>query len=153
MVTKPTAAPSFPLPQGVTQADTTYRHAPASYSQKRWVEWQKKNRTVEPQELTLYYTERFGWVIATLHISNSRNRANPARTYGVDLKGNLVRVGAGPHVKQTVRLRLYEDRLSDLQPYIDLYYKGMEEAGSCRDRISTRRAQGTLRRSSYYNGF
>ncbi len=101
-------------------------------------------------EFELYYVERFGWVIPTLHIRNASRRSfnqNPARTYAVAVKdGSICRVGLGPHVKQTIRVFVRRSRLAALKPLLDLRSKGAEDANDVRDRISTRRAQGALRR-------
>lgn len=137
----------IPLPKGVRDADLKYRSPPANIGcGKRYQDWRAKNQMVPPRELMLFYTERFGWVINTLQIGSGRAAE---RTYGITLKGELVRVGNGPHVKARARIHLYEDRLTDLQPLIDLYNKGMETANDTRDRISSRRAQAANRRMSW----
>ena len=82
------------------------------------------------------------WVICTLPISGK------GRTYGqVIATGAGVRVGAGPHVKATVTLYFTADNVERLKPIIDLYRKGLIEANVIRDRISSRRAEGNLRRA------
>lgn len=137
----------IPLPPGVKLADLEWRSPPKSaYGTKKYDEWRQKNAHADPREITFYYTERFGWVITTLRIAAGRTSE---RSYGIDLKGNLVRVGNGPHVKKTLRVQIYEDRLEDLQKYVDLYNKGLEAAGDTRDRISTRRAQTAQRRRDF----
>jgi hypothetical protein len=137
------------LPPGITAADLKHEgpkgHGDAAW--KRYQEWMKGDGALvdDPRELELYYTERFGWCITTLFISRGRDYAD--RSYGITLKGEMVRVGKGPHVKRTVRVYLRRSRLADLQQYLDLYLKGLEAAHNTRDSISTRRAQTANRRS------
>ena len=75
-------------------------------------------------------------------------RPDDGRTYGVTLKGDLVRMGQGPHVKAVYTVRVKKTRLEALKPLLDVMMEGTEKAGDCRDRISTRRAQTALRRRS-----
>jgi len=90
------------------------------------------------------------WVIATLSIgSPGRGRRTfEQRTYGITLAGNVCRVGGGPHVLRTVRVYIKESRKVALKPLIDLYDRGMADAGMIRDRIGSRRAEGQLRRAN-----
>ena len=143
-----TAATKTPaLPKGILASDSKY---PGNRKEDR-VDW-KLGRS---GSLTLHHTERFGWCIATLPISGARSGSGyVARTYGIQVEADyagehkIVTVGNGPHVSTTVEIYLKESRLKELQPYIDLYNKGMENAGSIRDRIGSRRAQTSLRRLS-----
>lgn len=124
--------PSAPLPKGILLSDLA---------------WDKDEYSIE--QLTMYRTERFGWVITTLHISNGK-RGQPSRSYGIAVKdGGIVTVGNGPHVLDEVRVYVRKSRLGDLQQYLDLHQKGMGNAGEIRDRISTKRARTAQRRSSW----
>lgn len=99
----------------------------------------------------LWYVERFGWVIPTLEISSGRHRYRPSsdtrRTYAIGVDGQSCRVGHGPHVKATVVVYVRKSRRAALQRLLDLYAQGLESANVTRDRISTRRMQGSMRRS------
>jgi hypothetical protein len=134
------------LPAGIKESDLKYRTPPLHHN-PNW--YDTKGKRHELFELTMHYTENFGWCIATLGIRrNTRANGFGDRSYGISINdGSLVRIGMGPHVKRTIRVHLYVDRLKDLQQYIDLYNKGLEGAGDVRDRISTRRARTTARRS------
>jgi hypothetical protein len=89
------------------------------------------------------------WVLTTLPIGKApRGSGQPDRTYGVTLDGQLCRVGRGPHVLATVTVHLRKDSLPRLQKYVDLWKKGMANAGGTRDRISSRRAQGKQERAA-----
>lgn len=93
-------------------------------------------------QLTLHNTERFGWCIATLFISRGQ-RGNPDRSYGIAVKDETtVSIGNGPHVTETVTVYLRKSRVEALQPMIDLYIKGLQNANAVRDRRSSRIAQG-----------
>lgn len=59
-----------------------------------------------------------------------------------------VRVGNGPHVLEKVRVYTRASRLEDLQQFLDLRHQGAIKANTTRDRISSRRAQGTQERSA-----
>ena len=103
---------------------------------------------LDAHTLTFYYvTGDMGWVIATLDISKGK-RGNADRTYGITLDGKVVRVGNGPHVKKEVQVHLSTENWERLLPYVELYLKGLEQAGQIRDRISTRRAQGQINRAN-----
>lgn len=98
-------------------------------------------------QLRFYRTEGFGWCIATLHIANARRNQSANRTYAARISdGAVVRIGNGPHVKARVSIYIRQSRVAALKKYIDLYNAGAESAHIIRDRISTRRAQGALRR-------
>lgn len=143
------------LPKPVLESDV-YRH-------EDWKKWEKiacyredyKNPvyTQYGGDVTfeLWYTERFGWVIPTLTIRNNTGRmakAETRRSYGIAiLKEQLVSVGMGPHVKRHVTIKVKESRFQALKPLLDLSIKGMEKAGDCRDRRSSRIAQTKMRRS------
>lgn len=139
-----------PLPDYIKAADGQYGKTP----------WAKlRERGLDADQFLLYCIKDTGWVVCTLHISNpsrnQRNRGNTAaRFYSMGLKdGKVWRVGLGPHVLGERRVYLTEDNWERLQPLVDLYLKGMGDAGQIRDRISSRRAQGTLRRGGGVWGF
>lgn len=92
--------------------------------------------------LTLYRTAGFGWVICTLAINGSRGR-----TYGMTMDGKVCRVGNGPHVLDQLCVYVKATNLKRLMPLIELLRKGLADAGTIRDRIGSRRAEGQLRRS------
>jgi hypothetical protein len=98
----------------------------------------------------VWYTERFGWCIPTLRIGGHRRGLATERTYGVAVKdGGVVTMGRGPHVQAVVTVYVRKSRLRALQALLSLRDKGAGDAGAIRDRISTRRARGVLRRSSW----
>lgn len=149
--TKMTGKSNLPaLPFGLKAADLAYPKRPKKY------DWRKEQPFDVLHTLTLYETERFGWVVTTLHIRNAGSRsmrgAQP-RTYGVDERGQVVTVGLGPHVKRTITVYVTRARAAALQKLVDLHERGLADAGSIRDRISTRRAQGAMRRSAFAFGF
>ncbi len=136
------------LPPMINVSDTKY----PPYKSKNPVVWDAANHG----RLTFHHTERFGWCIATLPISGARAGSGyVARTYAIRLEPKwsgsteheIVSVGNGPHVSKTVEVYVRKNRVKTLQKYLDLYAKGMGDAGSIRDRISTRRANTSLRRS------
>lgn len=99
-------------------------------------------------QLQFYEVIDFGWCVATLDIARGRN-GRAARTYAVRVEdGKSCRVGNGPHVKQVLTVYVRRSRVAALQKYLDLYQSGAVEANQIRDRISTRRAQGALRRGA-----
>lgn len=100
------------------------------------------------ETLTFHQTQGFGWCIATLHIRKARRAGQTDRTYAIRVSdGAPVRIGLGPHVTQTVYVYVTEKRLPKLQKYIDLLQKGQIDANTIRDRISSRRAEGAVRRA------
>lgn len=106
----------------------------------------------ESRQFDLWYTERFGWCIPTLLISHSRRA--PDRTYAHSLKTNgPVRIGNGPHVLHQLEVHVRQSRAKALRPYLDARLSGQATAGDIRDRISTRRALGALRRRDFGGGF
>lgn len=145
--TKMTGKSNLPaLPFGLKASDLSYPKRPKTY------DWRKPQPFDVLHTFTLYETERLGWIITTLHIRNpgSRHRQGAqARTYGVDTRGQVVTVGLGPHVKRTITVYVSRARAEALKALIDLHERGLADAGSIRDRISTRRAQTTMRRASF----
>lgn len=127
------------LPKGIVAADLKY----PDYKAVEGVDYE--NRSFE-----LWHTTGFGWCIPTLRIGNAR-RSGPqyaARTYATTLDGTVVRIGRGPHVTDTLTVYTTRATLKRLQPFLDLRHKGAMSAGTIRDRISSRRAQGQVERAS-----
>lgn len=98
--------------------------------------------------LTFYLTTGFGWVLTTLAIRKARRSGSTDRSYAITLDGKCCRVGSGPHVKKTVIVYVSKDNADRLTKYCELHLKGQEQAGTVRDRISTRRAQGQIHRAN-----
>jgi hypothetical protein len=99
--------------------------------------------------LQFYKTVGFGWCIATLLIARSRRTGTTDRTYATRCSdGASVRIGRGPHVESEVRVYVRKSRVKALQKYIDQYNSGAITANTTRDRISSRRAQGSLERAA-----
>jgi hypothetical protein len=147
--TKKATAPKLDLPPDVKEADTKW----PSYKENS-KPWRVGENANLPYSLTFYKIKgrtSADWVICTLHISNPSRRqqgAVPARTYSIGIEDSKVyTVGRGPHVIAEVTVYLTADNIDRLRKYCDLYTQGMADASIIRDRISTRRAQGTLRRS------
>lgn len=124
------------LPQGVIAADLKYPG------------WDKVASDAGNNGVLTFYLVNFrkgneGWVLTTLPITGN------GRTYGTIVEtGSPCRVGRGPHVLQTVQVYVSKARRAALQKYVDLHEKGMADAGQIRDRISSRRAEGQLRRAN-----
>lgn len=135
------------LPPGVVQKDTVC----PSYKDKDQVDYNVGSSGT----LTFYDVVNFGWCIATLTIKRPsrrhylRGNATPTdRTYAMRVSTRSVcRIGLGPHVKRTVTIHLRKSRLAALKQYIDLYNDGAVQANVTRDRISSRRAEGSVNRS------
>ena len=108
-----------------------------------------------PGRFTFYKVEGrsvLGWVLTTLHISKPSSRARAGatmdRTYGIGVADSKVyTVGKGPHVTAIVEVYLTKANLTRLMKYVELWKKGMADAGGIRDRISSRRAQGQINRA------
>lgn len=123
------------LPTNVKSTDCTYP------------KWSKTNRVVDSFEL--WYTERFGWVIPTLTISKAKF-GTARRTYAIAIKdGQICTVGNGPHVLAQTTVYVTPKRQKALQSFLDIRTKGQGNAGMIRDRISTRRANTSLRRAQF----
>ena len=98
--------------------------------------------------LTLHDTTAFGWCVATLQIKRARRAGQTDRTYAARvIDGQVVRIGLGPHVKQTVSVYVTEKRVPALKRLLDLHNAGADRANAIRDRISSRRAQGAEMRA------
>jgi hypothetical protein len=129
-----------PLPEGIKESDLKY----PSYKSKDRMVADAGNYG----SLTFYETSAFGWCLATLKISSSRRgQRTTDRTYAVRVSdGAQVRVGAGPHVTRTITVYVRESRKVALKKYIEMFQQGQVDANTTRDRISSRRAEGALRR-------
>ena len=148
MKTIPAKPVEIELPKGIKASDLVYPS------------WKSKNKIVyegdHRGQLTLHYVANRGWVIATLPISNARAGSGyEGRTYAIEInkkndwtdEHQIVTVGKGPHITKTVTVYVTTKRKEALQPFVDIFNKGLVSAGNIRDRISTRRAQTVLRRS------
>lgn len=142
------------LPPDVTPADVEYPKSGTGLTYSELAEL-----GLDSHHLTFYRVAASGrdrapgWVLCTLHISNPGRRTSPAgqtaRTYAVGVADEKVyTVGRGPHVTAVVEVWLTKDNLPRLRRYVELWRKGMADAGSIRDRISSRRAQGQLHRAA-----
>lgn len=145
--TKPVAKNS--LPDGVLKSDLEYRSGSWSAIQRTYA--------FEGHELItfdLWHVVGFGWVIPTLLISKTRRTGIQDRTYAVKVDGGgTCRVGKGPHVDETVKVYVKRSRLAALQKFLDLRTAGQVKAGTIRDRISSRRAEGTLHRAAGHHSW
>ncbi len=148
------------LPKGILVSDLKYPESKIKWKsemskedERAYEDEYKRNRIVHTFEF--YKTERFGWVMLTLHISNASRRqsqrgVDTRRSYAVPVNdpNSIVRVGLGPHVTDKFTLYIRQERLDALKDYVALNDKGMGSAGEVRDRISTRRAQGQMHRAN-----
>jgi hypothetical protein len=140
------------LPPNVVAADLNY----PSYDKGQSLGYQQLRELfgadVYPAPMVFYKTKGLGWVLTTLHISNPSRRQSAgtvARTYGIGVADQKVyTVGRGPHVEKEVAVYLSKANLERLTEYVELWKKGMADAGAIRDRISSRRAQGQLHRAA-----
>lgn len=131
------------LPTGVKQSDLTQ----AKWDTNERIKFADLQAMgLESDSLTFYLTEGFGWVLLTLHISKARRAASTDRSYAITLDGKLCRVGKGPHVKKVLTVYLKSNNVERLSKLIELHKQGQGDAGVVRDRISSRRAEGQLRR-------
>lgn len=135
------------LPFGLIKSDLEY----PKWREKDTKAQREAKYIVDNGHLSLVYTERFGWCVRTLHISNARRGAGAwgARSYGINEDKQLVSIGAGPHVLREIQVHVTKARSKELKPLLDLYLEGMAKAGEARDRISTRRARTSLRRGGF----
>jgi hypothetical protein len=124
------------LPGDIIESDTVYP------------KYTRNNPHPVVAQFTMDYTKQFGWCIRTLGIRRARRAGRTDRTYAirVDTK-SPVRIGAGPHVLRTVTVYVTQKRQPKLQRFLDMQTLGEEQAGTIRDRISSRRAQGALMRA------
>jgi hypothetical protein len=88
----------------------------------------------------LYYTNRFGWCIATLEIAKAK-RNYATRTYGISIKDHqTVSMGNGPHVLAHHVVVVHDQNRARLKTYLDLRAEGMKKSQECRDFRSTARS-------------
>lgn len=138
------------LPPDVTVADTVY----PKYDAKNRIPYSELaalGLDTCGTELTFYQVKGSrvnSWVLTTLLIGGAGKRGTTARYYGITVEGSVCRVGKGPHVVQEVKVHLNKDNYPRLKKYVELYIKGLSDAGLIRDRISTRRAQGQIHRAN-----
>lgn len=145
MTAKKTTKPKVNLPKNVLVADTSW---PKGHDDHLGYE-EVKALGLDDRSLTFYEVRGFGWVILTLGISKARGRQTSNRSYGVRVdNGTVCRVGAGPHVLSQVTVYLSKKNIERLKPYVELYVKGLGDAGMIRDRIGSRRAEGQARRAN-----
>lgn len=136
--------PAQDLPPDVLAADLKYPEL------GKFLPYAKQQELgLETTRLTFYKTKG-GWMLTTLAISNARRGSSfEDRTYAIGVADSKIyTVGGGPHVLTKVEVILTIDNVERLAKYIELWKKGMAEAGSIRDRISSRRAQGQLHRAA-----
>ena len=139
------------LPPNVKEADTKYPKIGQGIGYEKLTELGLDFNSGWGGRLVFHKVPRFGWVIATLLIRKPgrRSTATTDRTYGITVADQKpCTVGMGPHVEATVEVYLTKANLKRMMPYIETWKKGMSDAGVIRDRISSRRAATTLRRSN-----
>lgn len=97
-------------------------------------------------EIQAWKTERFGWCFPTLLIKHAgrNSKQSTDRTYAVTTRGELVRIGHGPHIQQTLEIYVKIDRLSVFTPVIELIRKGEIKAHERRDDLSSKRANSRM---------
>lgn len=136
---KKTAQPALPL--GITLQDTDPLYRKGAYP--------RGLPSYIPTEMKLYRTEA-GWMLCTLYISSpgKRNRSpSQDRYYAIGVGDKKIyTVGRGPHVLEEMTVYLSEKNKQRLSTLIELFQEGLSQAGQIRDRISSRRAQGAMRR-------
>lgn len=93
----------------------------------------------------MWKTDRFGWCFPTLLIRKSQRHDRNDRTYAVTERGELVRIGMGPHVTVAVDVYVRKSRLASLQPVLDLIRDGEIKANERRDDLSTKRLNSRSR--------
>lgn len=129
-----------PLPPGVQASDLEYPRT----SKGERLAYALGSHGV----LQFYETTRFGWCLCTLRIGGG-GRHGPERYYAARVEdGATVSVGRGPHVTRVIEVFVREDRAEALKRYTDLHKEGLARAGTVRDRISSRRAQGAEERAA-----
>ncbi len=140
------SAPQTDMPPDVTEADLKH---PTSDDYIPYGKQQEYGLEHCGTSLTFYRTPAFGWVLRTLEISRARKAGQTDRYYGITVNdGQSVRVGRGPHVTKEITIHFTTANIERLKPYVELWTRGMTMAGSIRDRISSRRAEGQERRAN-----
>lgn len=134
-----------PYPLGIVEADLTYPRM-ASGDALDYSAGEGGSFTLYEVETRRGSTE---WVVCTLGIQGGRRSRIYAaeRTYAVNLRGGVMRVGRGPHVKQVITVYVRKSRRQALDKLVQLHTDGLAQAGMIRDRIGSRRAQGQLMRA------
>lgn len=140
-----------PLPAGIVVTDLGYQKRPLKETPAMREAWDAI--AWDDRQFELWHVTAFGWCIPTLAISSSGSRSgrvgSQQRTYAVRVDdGAVVRIGRGPHVKQTLAVHVGPKNVERLQKFLDLRRTGEGKAGEIRDRISSRRAQGALMRAA-----
>jgi hypothetical protein len=134
-----TSTTALPLPLGIIPSDLGYpKTGDLDYA------------AGDHGRITLYEVDgRRGryWVVCTLGIRRGQRSGQADRTYGVTVDGSPVRVGIGPHVKQQITVWVRKNRRESLSKLLELHNQGLVVANQIRDRISSRRAEGQLRRA------
>ncbi len=148
------AKPAVELPPDVKASDLDWPKAP-DFNGPDWAKYREASYGDHGGRLTFYRVAegRTGthWVLVTLLIGKATGRraGKSDRTYAIGLADRKVyRVGYGPHVQAEVTVHLSHLNLDRLQKYVELWKDGMAQAGTIRDRIGTRRAQGQLHRAA-----
>ena len=132
-----------PLPLGLLATDLV-----RPYYGSETKDWREGLSIVK--RIPLYFVPSFGWVVATLDISRASRGQSTDRTYGIRVDTReTVRVGNGPHVLASYEVLLRKERQEALTELLSLHNEGAVAANNIRDRISTRRAQGALRRRPF----
>lgn len=123
------------LPPDVVAADLDWKTAGPSHTYEEQKALGLDYDTGWTGELRFYFTAKFGWCLCTLPISKGQGNS-PPRTYGIKLSGEIVTMGKGPHVLKDVTVLIRPANYERLKKYVDLWKKGMADAGGIRDRIS-----------------
>lgn len=120
--------------------------------------WDDKDRLAysDVSQFELWLITDFGWVIPTLSIGSHGQRTYavavgeggtlPIRPVRVK-RGAQVRVGRGPHVLCQLTVHARKSTSKRLMEFFELRNQGAVDANVTRDRISSRRAQGSVMRS------
>lgn len=127
-------------------------------SDLKYPSYKGKTKRVETMgdygQASLYYTQNFGWLIATRSIGGRSRSGLAQRTYAARIDSNtgaalpgVYRVGAGPHVLRTVTVYFTTANQTRLAKLAEAYTAGATNAGIVSDRRSSRIAEGQLRRA------
>lgn len=109
---------------------------------------------LETPTISLYKTEKVGWAVCVLFISNPSRSArakgiDTARFYAIGVNDKkMYTLGRGPHVTEEITVHLTKDNIERLMPLVELFKQGSVDANTIRDRISSRRAQGAMHRAN-----
>lgn len=144
---------SIDLPKGILASDCKRPSYDAKGANAQVSFDYSKPTEAQTREFEIWYVERFGWVIPTLSISRARYDGGTRRTYAVAIEEKWdgshaqVRVGRGPHVLRTETVYVRVGRKAALAPFLAIRDEGSADSNTIRDRISSRRAEGALRRA------